>query len=892
MPATRTLQRSFAGGEMSPEMFGRIDDAKYQSGLALCKNFITKPQGPAENRAGFKFVNEVKDSTKITRLIPFTYSTTQTMVIELGAGYFRFHTQGSTLEVGNPPAYRAPATVTMTIASPCVVTLSSHGMSNGDRIIFSTTGALPTGITAGTVYYVLNAATNTFQVAATSGGAAINTSGTQSGVHTVTRSYVVGDLVRQSSVNYYCIADHSNQAPPNVTYWYVIPSSAYEIPNVYAEADLFDIHYVQSADVLTLVHPNYAPRELRRQGATNWVLNTISFQPNLSAPTGVTATPSGSTTPKYTYTYVVTSIGADLVSESSQSSTATCTGNLLETGGIVTIAWTAVAGATRYSVYKLQGGVYGYIGQTTSTSIVDDNIGPDLSTSPPTYESVFQSALNYPGAVSYYEQRRCFAGTLLEPQKIWMTKSGTESDMSYSLPIRDDDRISFRVAAREANTIRHIVPLTQLLLLTSSAEWRVTSVNSDAITPSTISVRPQSYVGASNVQPVIINNTLIYGAARGGHVRELGYNWQANGFITGDMSLRSAHLFDNYDITDMAYSKAPQPIIWMISTSGKLLGLTYVPEQSVGAWHQHDTDGSFQTCTVVAEGNEDVLYVVIKRTINGVSKRYIERLNTRLFARQQDAFFVDCGATYDGTNTTATTVTLTGGTTWSSTELLTLTSSTPIFTVGSGDINDEIVVYSTIDNSEYHLRINSVASTTSVQVRTDKTIPSYLRNAATTKWSFARNSISGLSHIEGKTVNILADGAVHPQRVVTSGQISLDRPISIAHIGLPITADIQTLPMAAGVDTAAAQGIYKNVNEVAIRVYRSSGIFIGPSLDRLVEAKQRRNEPYGSPPALKTEEIKTMIKPSWNDGGQIYVRQIDPLPLTIINMTMSIQMGG
>jgi len=135
--------------------------------------------------------------------------------------------------------------------------------------------------------------------------------------------------------------------------------------------------------------------------------------------------------------------------------------------------------------------------------------------------------------VSYFEQRRCFAGTTNRPQNIWMTKSGTESNMSYSLPTRDDDRIAFRVAAREANTIRHIVPLTQLLLLTSSSEWRVTSVNSDAITPTTISVRPQSYVGASNVQPVLINNTLIYGASRGGHVRELAYNWQANGFVTG-----------------------------------------------------------------------------------------------------------------------------------------------------------------------------------------------------------------------------------------------------------------------------------------------------------------------------------------------------------------------
>jgi len=262
MANIRILQRSFAGGEVSPEMFGRIDDAKYQAGLAKCRNFITKVQGPAENRPGFAFVREVKDSTKRARLIPFTFSTTQTMVIELGAGYFRFHTQGATLEAS--------------------------------------------------------------------------------------------------------------------------PGTPYEISNPYAEADLLDIHYVQSADVLTLVHPNYPPKELRRLGATNWTLVDTAFAATLSPPSGVTAVASGHTTAKYTYSYVVTGIGADLVSESAKSSVASASGNLLETGGIVTISWSALSGAAYYNIYKLQGGVYGYIGQTSSLSIIDDNISPDLSVSPPT----------------------------------------------------------------------------------------------------------------------------------------------------------------------------------------------------------------------------------------------------------------------------------------------------------------------------------------------------------------------------------------------------------------------------------------------------------------------------------------------------------------------------
>lgn len=683
MANMRVQQRSFSGGEISPEMFGRIDDGKYQSGLAKCRNFIVKPQGPAENRPGFAFVRAVKTPAKKVRLIPFTYSTTQTMVIEVGAGYFRFHTQGATLLNGVAP---------------------------------------------------------------------------------------------------------------------------YEVSNPYAEADLFDLHYVQSADVLTIVHPNYAPRELRRLGATNWQLTTISFAAAISAPAAPSLSHEGCTTAKYTYDYVVTAISSDGVSESVASTASTIDSNLFETGCTITVSWTAVSGASRYNIYKKQCGLYGYIGQTTGTSVIDDDIDPDLSKTPPIYESVFGATGEYPGAVSYFEQRRCFAGSTNKPQNMWMTKSGTESNMSYSLPIKDDDRIAFRVAAREANTIRHVVPLSQLLLLTGAAEWRVTSLNSDAITPSTISVRPQSYVGASNVQPVIVNNSLIYSAARGGHVRELGYNWQANGFVTGDLSLRAPHLFDTYDISDVAYSKAPYPVVWFISTNGKLLGLTYVPEQQIGAWHQHDTDGAFESCAVVAEGNEDVLYCVVKRMINGQYTRYVERMASRLFANQEYAFFVDCGLTYNGA---------------------------------------------------------------------------------------AADTISGLEHLEGKTVNILADGAVHPTRMVTNGSISLDIDASLVHIGLPIEADIQTLPVAVALqDGSFGQGHFKNVNKAWLRVYRSSGIFIGPDDDHLVEAKQRTNEVYGAPAALKSEEIPILMSPSWGDSGQVHIRQVDPLPLTVVSLTAEVVLGG
>ena len=825
MPTTRTFSKAFSAGEVSPEMFGRIDDAKYQQGAAKMRNFIAKPQGPAQNRPGFKFVKEVKDSTKATRLLSFTFNTVQTMVIEMGHEYFRFHTQGQTLQ------------------------------------------------------YVDGAAWN---------------SGT---------NYTVGDIAKYSGTNYYAKTAHSNSQPPNATNWYALHDDmTYEIPSPYQQdaqdQELFDLHYVQSADVMTLVHPNHPPRELRRLGATKWELKLIDFGSPIAAPGGVSVAayiPSSASINTDTYQaheYVVTSIAANLVDESAQSSSASVQNNIFVTGAKNTVTWNAVAAADRYRVYKNQGGIYGFIGETTATTIIDDNIGPDFSVTPPIYENDFVGSGNYPGAVSYFEQRRVFAGTNNAPQNIWMTKSGTESNMSFGLPIRDDDRIEFRVAAREANTIRHIVPLTNLLMLTGSAEWRVTSVNSDAITPTSISVKPQSYVGANNAQPVIVNNSMVYAASRGGHVRELGYNWQANGFITGDVSIRAAHLFDNFEIVDIGMAKAPLPVVWFVNNQGLLLGLTYVPEQQIGAWHQHDTDGLFESVAVVSEGADDVVYCVIKRTINGASKRYIERMGTRIYATQRDSFFVDSGSTYDGTNTdTNQTVTISGGTNYTRGESVTVTTNYNLFQAppSVADVDDAIVIVDGTDT--YRCVIISTTSATVATAKLERDLPAPLRNTGLTSYEVARNTISGLNYLEGKTVSILADGAVHPQRVVSSGTIVLERAASVAHIGLQYNSDLQSLPLALQVE-AFGQGRVKNINHVWLRVLESSGIFAGPSADKLIEAKQRTTEPYGEPPRLKTQDIKIMLTPTWQDNGQLFVRQTDPLPLTVVALTLEVAIGG
>ena len=733
--AIRDLQRAFSAGELTPELFGRVDLSKRQEGLTLCRNFITLPHGPAINRPGTEYVATVKNPLVATRVIPFSYTNTQTFTIELGAGYFRWKSNAASLLYAAPSAWSS--------------------------------------VTA----------------------------------------YTQGNMVANGGVNYYCIAANTNQAPPNATYWYAMPTNPniYEIPNPYAAADLMDIHYVQSADVLTLVHPNYPPMELRRYGGTDWRTVQPSFAPPANVLTSVTATPTG--TGSISYSYVVTAVQTDGLQESVASSVATCSNNLTTAGNVNTITFTdpSTAGTNvRYYVYKLSNGLYGYIGQAGAGSFVDNNITADVTKTPPISDasSAFNTAGSYPAAVSYYQQRRIFGGTTNLPQNLWATRSGTESNMSYTIPVQSDNRIAVRIAAREASAIRHIVPAGQLLLLSATCEWKCgASSNGDVLTPTSISIAPQSYIGASNVIPVVVNNIVLYNAARGGHIRELSYSWQAGSYISGDVSLMAPHLFDYNTVVDMCYSRGPIPILWAVSSNGSLLGMTYVPEQQISAWHHHDTaaSGVFESCCVITENNEDMLYLVVRRTINGSTTRYIERLHTRRFDTLADAFFVDCGATYNGA---------------------------------------------------------------------------------------ATKTVTGLTWLEGQTVNILGDGATFPAQVVTGGTVTLSQACSKITVGLPITAQLQTLPVAAQVDGGYGQGHLKNVNKVWLRVYRSSGILAGPDFNSLVPFKQRTTENYGSPPNLVSDEIEIVLSPSWGASGQVCVQQTDPLPLDLASMTLEVAMGG
>jgi len=768
----KTYLRSFAGGEITPELFGRLDTTKFQTGLAKCLNFEVRPHGPVVNRAGTTYVLDTKDSSKKSILIPFIYSTTQAYALEFGDRYMRIHASGATvLETGLVIAG-------ISQANPGVLTYTGSDPSNGDMMYLS--GIV--GMTELNGRFVL-----------------------VSNVDAVANTFKLHDL------------NDVNIDTSGFTAWAAGGTAArvYTLATPYIEADLPNLEFTQSSDVLTITHTSYQARELVRVGATNWTLTAIASAPTQAAPTAVVVTPNAAGA--VTYEYVVTAIGTNGLEESLKSvagSNAACQ-DLSVAGAFNTVTWTNATGALRYNVYRKVNGLYGYVGQSAdgAAGFKDQNIIPNAGETPPETDDPIGSSTpdgpaheNHPGAVGYHQSRRWFAGSVAKPQNVWATRSGTESNFTYSYPTRDDDAITARLTSRQANTIRHLIALDDLLALNSGAVWRIDAGgNAGPVTPGNIDYRIQGTTGVAQVRPVVTSSAILYSADRGAHINEIKFSWQAQGYTAADVSLMAPHLFDGYTIVSMAFTQTPHPTLWCVRSDGVLLGLTYVPEHEIAAWHQHDTDGYFESVCAIPEGIEDVLYCIVKRTINGNVKRFIERKESRRFATLADSYIVDCGMKYDGAPAT-------------------------IFT--------------------------------------------------------------GAHHLAGAEVSILADGAVQTRQTVTAdGKITLGQAASKVSYGLPITADIETLPLQAEIE-AFGQGTNKNINKLYVSVYQSGSLFIGPTFAKLTEAKWRTIEPYGSPPSLRSGTVPVVITPTWTPDAGVCIRVTDPLPLTVRGLVPDTAFGG
>jgi hypothetical protein len=788
------FQRSFAGGELAPVLHARADTAKYASAARTVKNFLVRREGGVSNRPGLRFVAACKTNTLGTKLMRFVSTVaSQSVLIEMGQGYFRFFNGKAPITVAGVPAW-----------------------SN---------------------------ATN----------------------------YIVGDLVVSGGINYYCTVAHINHVPPDAGFWYPLTGTIYEIPTPYALGSL--PQWSQSGNVITLTQPGVAPMELTFFTLTRWTLTALSTSPHSQPPTAPMGTggnpvPAWDATvtyqvgaivlsggvnytcvlsnlnqvpPNATYwlavvagglkrSYKMTTVEAVTLEESIASAAVDIDGylNPIKTAPNA-LSWTAPAGITvdSYNVYcdPYGNGVFGFIGEADSgLTFNDPGLTPDFESTPPLANALFQLANDYPTTSAFFQQRRFFANTNNQPDGVFGSRTGFRSNFGVSTPVQDDDGLTFRLAGNNHHPVRHLVALkTGLVLLTDGGEWTATGGGGAGtpMTPRSLAAEQETYVGcAPDVPPVTVGNEILYTQVRGSILRQLEFKFESQGLAGKDMTVFATHLFETHTIVDCAFQQVPDSIVWCVRNDGVLLGLTYVPDQDVYGWHRHETWNNttmdkVEAICVVPETAEDGVYVVVARTIGGNTVRYIERMNSRIITTfNTDCFFVDAGLSYHGA---------------------------------------------------------------------------------------AASVFSGLGHLEGQVVAVVGDGAVvyngdpagasAASFTVTAGKITLPagRTAVDCHIGLAIRyPELETLD----IDIAASnvRDKKKTVPSVTLLLDNSSrSFFAGPDAASLV---QFRPEAWQSQAAQDSGQFEMRVPTSFTKTGRVLIRQVDPLPLTIIGVLPNVETGG
>lgn len=709
-------------------------------------------------------------------------------------------------------------------------------------------------------------------------------------------NYVAGDVVESGIGFYYCILAHINHVPPNGTYWYsMTPVNYLAIPSPYSGDDVRSLQVDQSGDVLTIKHRQYAPRDLKRLGAIKWTLTAVATAPAIAAPGGLVATPG--TGGALQYSYVVTAVTAETYEESLQSTEDTAACAAPTSAAPNTLAWTAVTGAVEYSVYldKEGNGVYGYVGTASTNAFNDPGYVPDLSSTPPIARPLFVNADTFPKTGCYYQQRHVFASSNLKPSTAWTSKAGAFNNFSVSSPIQDDDAVTFQVPGPGSSGIEHLIELGKLIALTDVGEYSIEGDQSGILLPAAINPRQQGNRGASAVTPVVVGDTVIYSQARGSAIRDLRFDINAYGYVGNDLSIFASHLFEGYSIVAMDYAQIPDSIIWCVRSDGVLLGLTYIREQQVWAWHQHVTDGLYHDVCVIPEGNYDVAYFIVRRPLlfpAAADVLYIERLTPRFFFDQiTGARFLDCWTEYNGTNTDATTMTLTGSG-WTTASTLTLTASSGFFT--AGDVGN--VIELRIGSLKRRVLIGAYTSAAVVSVTPEKNIPVALRGVATADWTRCVDELTlplapgGFCYLIGKTVAIYADGFVLPQQPVVAGKITLPRCYGIIAVGLPYYAEMELL----NIDNPQSdvRGRQKHVTSAQLLVEKTRGLKVGMDREALTEYAPDEPSELGDVPAMVTGIIDLSVEAQWEPGGRVIIRQDDPLPATVLAVITNVDIGG
>lgn len=438
----------------------------------------------------------------------------------------------------------------------------------------------------------------------------------------------------------------------------------YKLATPYNGSELADLDYAQSFDTIYLAHEYYPVSKLVRADHADWSYGEVEFDPGIAPPTGVTAvatvanTDAANTGDSYfpqSYSYVISAVNAD--GQESRGSTADSASNDTELPrNYTTISWTPPSGTVEYyRVYKAhESGSYGFIGETTTASFVDDGFQPDYADAPIEAYDPFNGTGKYPARLGFWEQRLWFGRTTNNPNGVFASRSADFENMDFARPQRENDSIAMSISTGESNVIEAFIPMDRLIVGTSDNIFSLVGPNDDVLVP-TPPPGAKRHVGRGIAlpRPVMVGEVAFYQPRVETGLRTLGYTFEIDGYRSSDVSIFAPHLFEDYRIVRMAYQAEPGSIIWCVRDDGKLLAFTWEAEQQVWGWTEMDMGGSVLDVCCVPEGEESRVYLIVEREINGETVRYVEYLDRLKWTDYRTASFLDCSRIYifDGPET-------------------------------------------------------------------------------------------------------------------------------------------------------------------------------------------------------------------------------------------------
>jgi hypothetical protein len=907
---------NFNGGEVGPLLSGRVDFEKYSSSCYKMERFVPTVQGPAKRMPGTRFVLPTKYQNKKSYLKRFEFSFDQAYVLEFGDQYVRFFTDrgvvlSTTLDINN-----------ITNANPGVLTYTGTDPANGDW--FYVVGIDGMDELNGRYVQVsnVNAGANTFELKDWYGNN-IDTTGFSPYVFN-------GDLQK-----------------------------VYEIASPYTEADLTNaeggcaLSIVQSGDVLYIGCEGYAPRTLTRSGNTSWAFATYSptdgpfqvepldyknFTLGASSGTGVSLActtnifenehvgmlfrlePVNITTPPWETNKTITA--ADLRKSDGKYYEAT---NSATTGSVRPIheEGTESDGAVTWEYLHPGYVIVKVTAITDAQNATVDIIGPGIAPAEVVAGDDCRyrigawgeaTGASFPYKVAFWRDRLWWSGN----QQIYASVAGDYSSMSPDTlgEILADNAISLTLSVGTVDKIRWMTASDVLLIGTAGSEVAVQEITPNQVLgPENVKYEIQSAEGSREMEPVLVEDSVLFVRIGGRRVIELRFDIQSDSWVPRDMNVLYPEITQS-GIVEMAYQKEPDNIIWIVLANGRLLGMTYDREQNVYGWHRHPLGGVSavaESVQVITSPDADVndVWVITKKSVNGSTRRFVEYF-AEGFEQDDDiegAVYLDSSLEFDGAvneslqpgaNATVRNATNVPFTVTSFFELAAedgdslTTEADEIITISedgfaTGDVGREIRVRYFDETAQQWLTGRALITSYVNEGEVLCTILAPFPNAnqiAANGWRLTSTVVTGLWHLEGTTVSALADGAEIRNLTVTNGSVTFPIKTARAQIGQPYTSTLATQRIDAGATDGTAQGKIKRFNQIVMRLYASLGGKVGPDSTNTDYILYRNLSDYMDevPPVLTGDTDKFPYPGGYETDGRIWVLADQPLPLTVIAM--------